>query len=110
MKTKIAVPRSGRRLFLTRVSRSPPKGVISYHKNLLFLHLKDVVDIPMETPGAKYPFKFVELGQGRVDLPAVFAALDQVRFKGWAVVELDRVSEKTKTPKECTAISKTYLE
>ena len=42
---------------------------------MLFLHLKDVVDIPADTPKAKYPFKFVELGRGRVDFPAAFAAL-----------------------------------
>jgi inosose dehydratase len=88
----------------------PAKAILKHHDNLLFMHLKDVVDIPMSTPGAKYPFKFVELGQGRVDLPAVFAALDQVEYKGWGVVELDRVPDKDKTPKQCAATSKAYLE
>jgi inosose dehydratase len=45
-----------------------------------------------------------------VDLHAVFAALDKVGFKGWAVVELDRVSDSSRTPKECAQISKDYLE
>jgi inosose dehydratase len=88
----------------------PAKAILKHHENLLFMHLKDVADIPMSTPGAKYPFKFVELGQGRVDLPAVFAALDQVQYKGWGVVELDRVPDTNKTPKQCAATSKAYLE
>ena len=88
----------------------PAKAIEEYHERLLFLHLKDVVDIPMGTDNARYPFKFVELGRGRVDLPAVFAALDKVNFHGWAVVELDRVPEKSRTPKESAMISKRYLE
>ncbi len=88
----------------------PVKAIEKYHDRLLFLHLKDVVDIPADTPKARYPFEFVELGRGRVDLPAVFAALDKVKFRGWAVVELDRVPDKSRTPKESASISKTYLE
>ena len=30
-----------------------------YHDRLLFMHLKDVHDIPADTPKAKYPFEFV---------------------------------------------------
>ncbi len=89
---------------------SPAKAIEKYHDRLLFLHLKDVVDIPADTPKAKYPFNFVELGRGRVDLPATFAALDKIGFKGWAVVELDRVPDSSRTPKECARISKDYLE
>jgi inosose dehydratase len=88
----------------------PAKAIENYHDRLLFLHLKDVRDIPSDTPKAKYPFEFVELGRGRVDLPAVFAALHKVDFHGWAVVELDRVPDKSRTPKESATISKTYLE
>jgi inosose dehydratase len=87
----------------------PAKAILRYHDRLLFLHLKDVVDIPADTPKAKYPYKFVELGRGRVDLPAVFAALDQVHFHGWGVVELDRVPDPPKSPKECAIISRDYL-
>jgi inosose dehydratase len=88
----------------------PAKCIVKYHDKLLFLHLKDVIDIPLGSENSKYPFKFVELGAGRVDLPSVFAALNQVRFKGWGVVELDRVPDKSKTPKEYAALSKKYLE
>ncbi len=88
----------------------PAKAIEKYHDRMLFLHLKDVRDIPADTPKARYPFEFVELGRGRVDLPSVFAALDKVKFRGWAVVELDRVPDKSRTPKESAIISKTYLE
>ena len=88
----------------------PAKAIRQYHDRLLFMHLKDVVDIPLSTPGARYPFKFVELGRGKVDLPAVFAALKEVGFQGWAVVELDRVPDKSTTPKEAALTSKRYLE
>jgi inosose dehydratase len=45
-----------------------------------------------------------------VDFPAVFAALKRVKYKGWAVVELDRVPDQSTTPKEAAMISKHYLE
>jgi inosose dehydratase len=95
---------------------NPAQAIQKYHERLLFVHLKDVVDIPLDTPGAKYPFQWVELGRGRVDLLTVFSALEKVRFQGWAVVELDRVPElnrvpgKTKTPKDCALINRKYLE
>jgi inosose dehydratase len=88
----------------------PAKAIEKYHDRILFLHLKDVHDIPADTPKAKYPFEFVELGRGRVDLPSVFAAVNKVKFHGWAIVELDRVPDKSRTPKESAIISKTYLE
>jgi inosose dehydratase len=88
----------------------PAKAIEKYHDRLLFLHLKDIRDIPADTPKAKYPFEFVELGRGRVDLPSVFAAVEKVKFRGWAIVELDRVPDKSRTPKESAIISKEYLE
>jgi len=88
----------------------PAQAIRKHRDRLLFVHLKDVVDSPMDRKGAKYPFEWVELGRGRVDLPAVFAALDEVKFRGWCVVELDRVPDKSRTPKECAMISRRYLE
>ncbi len=88
----------------------PAQAIVHYGDRLLFLHLKDVVDIPLDTPGVKYPFKFVELGRGRVNLPAVMDALRKTKYSGWAIVELDKVPDKSRTPKECAAISKDYLQ
>jgi inosose dehydratase len=87
----------------------PVHAIEKYRDRLLFLHLKDVRDLP-DDPKARYPFQFVELGRGRVDFPAVFAELDRIKFHGWAVVELDRVPDKSGTPKESAGISKNYLE
>lgn len=89
----------------------PAQAILKHKDRLLFMHLKDMIDEPMGTEkGQKYPAKFVELGRGRVDLPAVFDALNRIKYHGWAVVELDRVPDKTTTPKEAAAISKEYLE
>jgi len=87
----------------------PAKAIEKYHDRLLFLHIKDVEPIS-DAPAGKRPFRFVELGRGSVDLPAVFAALRQVNFRGWAIVELDAVPDKSRTPKDSASISKKYLE
>jgi inosose dehydratase len=87
----------------------PVKVIERYRGRLLFLHIKDVESVPSaENPKRNY--RFVELGRGRVDLPAVFDALHKMNFRGWAIVELDAVPEKDRTPKECAEISKKYLE
>jgi len=77
----------------------PAKAIEKYSDRLLFLHIKDVEPVPGNAD-AKPPYRFVELGRGRVDLPAVFDALHKVNFRGWAIVELDVVPDKTRTPKE----------
>ena len=87
----------------------PAKMIERWRDRLLILHLKDVIDKPM-TSKMKYPFEWVELGRGRVDFGAVYAALDQIRFHGWAVVELDKVPDPPRTPKDCAIISRDYLE
>jgi inosose dehydratase len=88
----------------------PAKAIDKYHDRLLFLHLKDVRDADPNAEGAKGPYQWVELGRGRVNLPAVVTALDRNNFSGWAVVELDRVPDKTRTPKDSALINKQYLE
>jgi inosose dehydratase len=82
----------------------PHEAIIKYKDILHSLHLKDTK--PAET---KSGYKFVELGQGRVDVPAVFKALDKVRFKGWAVVELDGVPDPERSPLICAEINKKYI-
>lgn len=89
---------------------NPAEAVRKYHDRIIFVHLKDVVDASMDAPGAKYPFKWVELGRGRVDASAVFAALNKANYRGWEVVELDRVPEKNGTPWESALINRRYLE
>jgi inosose dehydratase len=87
---------------------NPVDAIRTYAKRLLFLHIKDV-----ESPapgGATDSYRFVELGRGKVDIRGVFGALRDVGFTGWAVIELDDVPDKSRTPKESAEISKRYLE
>jgi inosose dehydratase len=87
----------------------PVKAINKYRDRLLFLHIKDVENLAgAERQGRTY--RFVELGRGRVDVAGVFAALKKINFNGWAVIELDSVPDKTRTPKESAQISKEYLE
>jgi inosose dehydratase len=85
----------------------PAEAIRAHAGRLLFLHIKDV-----ESPVPGHPagsYRFVELGRGQVDLPAVFAALSAANFDGWAIIELDEVPGKVRTPKESAEISKQYL-
>jgi inosose dehydratase len=86
----------------------PAAAVKEHGSRLLFLHLKD-----LESPrpgGGPESYRFVELGRGRVDFPGIFAELERASFEGWAIVELDRVPDATRSPKESAAISRQYLE
>ena len=85
----------------------PADAVRNYAGRLLFLHIKDV-ESPVPGHGPE-SYRFVELGRGRVNLPAVFQALKAVGFDGWTVVELDEVPDAARTPKESAEISKQYL-
>ena len=87
----------------------PAKAIRKYHDRLLFLHIKDVEELPQSTDPKK-TYRWVELGRGKVDTPAVFAALRQVKFRGWAVVELDSEPDASHTPKESAVAAKEYLE
>jgi len=86
----------------------PVAAIHTYRDRLAMLHIKDVRR--SETGAGRASFQFVELGRGTVDLPGVFRALSDVGFDGWAIVELDRVPEPSRTPAESAAISKHYLE
>jgi inosose dehydratase len=91
----------------------PVKAIQKYHDRLLFLHLKDVEPKPgggEAQADAKRSYRFVELGRGRVNLRAVMDSLHKFNFRGWAVVELDAVPDKARTPKESAEISKKYLQ
>jgi len=87
----------------------PIKAINKYRDRLLFLHIKDVEQLTTaDARGNSY--RFVELGRGKVDVAGVFAALKKINFDGWAVIELDSVPDKARTPKESAEISKQYLE
>jgi len=83
----------------------PALAIHRYANRIALLHIKD-----LRQPAGSAPYQFVELGRGSVNLPAVFLALREEHFDGWAVVELDSVPEPDLSPKEAAAISKRYLE
>jgi len=85
----------------------PAKAIEKYHDRLLFLHFKDVHPAPS---GGSRQYQFVELGRGEVDVAAVMDALKRVKFRGWAVVELDSVPDKSKSPRDYAVLNKKYLE
>jgi inosose dehydratase len=87
----------------------PAKAVEKFSDRLLFLHLKDVERLPGGAD-AKQSYRFVELGRGSVNLPAVIDALRKINFRGWGIVELDAVPDKARTPKESAVINKNYVE
>jgi inosose dehydratase len=81
----------------------PAKAIEKFSDRLLFVHLKDVEHV------SKSIYRFVELGHGLVDVPAVFESLQKINFRGWAVVELDEVPPNAHSPKEAAAANKEYL-
>jgi len=92
----------------------PVKAIRSYADRLLFLHIKDVEERPGRPggsggPGGSEGYRFVELGRGKVDVRSCFAALNDIKFRGWAVVELDSVPDHVRTPKEAAAVNKEFL-
>lgn len=82
----------------------PAVAIKKYKDRLECLHIKDVKD----TSDAK-GYIFVELGEGRVDIPAVFAALKAINYSKYAIVELDAVPVKGRTPLESAQITSNYL-
>jgi inosose dehydratase len=84
----------------------PVAAIRKYRDWILVLHLKDV---RAGGAGGAGGYQFVELGRGRVDVPGVFKALDDIAFRGWAIVELDRVPDPNRTPKEAAETNKQYL-
>ena len=88
----------------------PVRAVRKFADRILFLHIKDVQSpLPGNTGDPMRSYRFVELGRGTVDIKGVFAALNEVKFRGWAIVELDAVPDKARTPKESAVIARTYL-
>ena len=86
----------------------PARAVEAHADRLQLLHIKDVVSPVPDDPSE--PYRFVELGRGKVDLRGVFAALDRTGFRGWAVVELDPLRRPERTPRESAMLSRKYLE
>jgi inosose dehydratase len=88
----------------TQGGGDPAKAIRQFRDRLAFLHLKDV-----QSDGAGYGYRFVELGRGRVDFPAIFTALRDIGYDGWGIVELDSVPDKKRSPSQAAFANKLYL-
>ena len=51
----------------------------------------------------------MELGRGKVDVPAAIAALREIGYKGDVIVELDAPPEPEKTAKDCAILNKAFV-
>lgn len=80
----------------------PAEAILKHRERLAILHIKDL------KPKDK-SYQFVELGNGGIDLKAVFSALDSIKFRGWCMVELDSIPDKEKTALQCSETSKNWL-
>jgi inosose dehydratase len=93
----------------------PVAAIREFREWIEVVHLKDVRSSGRDgsggsgRPAGSNDYEFVELGRGRVDLPGVFAALRDIAFDKWAIVELDRVPDPGRTPKESAEMNKRYL-
>jgi inosose dehydratase len=97
----------------------PVAAIRTYRDWIDVVHLKDVRPAPesggssgpggSRGSGGASPYQFVELGRGRVDLRGVFAVLREINYRKWAIVELDRVPDPGRTPKEAAETNKRYL-
>ncbi len=84
----------------------PVTALRAYRDWIEVIHLKDV---RAGRTGEAGSYEFVELGRGRVDMPGVFAALRDIAFDKWAIVELDRVSDPGRTPRQSAEANRKYL-
>ena len=82
----------------------PVNGIRRYAGRIKVVHLKDVRAIDA-APG----YQWVELGRGRVDEKSCVAALRGADYKGWAIVELDRVVDPDGTPKASAIANREYV-
>ncbi|MFC8501226.1 sugar phosphate isomerase/epimerase family protein [Pedococcus sp. NPDC057267] len=78
---------------------SDPAALIRrYGDRIRHVHLKDL---------RREPLGFLPLGEGEVDFPEVMAALSEVGYDGWVIVELD---SHEGDPREAAVQSKAYLD
>jgi inosose dehydratase len=82
----------------------PVAFIRKYGRAIKVVHLKDVRQT--ETPPG---YQWVELGRGRVDVKGCVAALKDVGFEGWAIVELDRVVDAGGSPKSSAEANREYV-
>ncbi len=87
----------------------PELAVVQYRDVIHSLHLKDTMSPLPDRPGTPNAYKFVELGRGNVNVPAVIKALKTIKFNGWGIVELDGIPDPGRTALQCAQTNKEYI-
>jgi len=82
----------------------PVAAIRKYGRAIKVVHLKDVRPIT-DPPG----YQWIELGRGRVNVKGCVAALKEIGFTGWAIVELDRVVDPGGTPKASAEANRAFV-
>ncbi len=86
-----------------------------YAARIKTLHIKDInQEVAVQGRSAGWDYQtfsahgiWTEVGQGRIDFPAIFESLRAVGFDGWAIVETDVT--QLGSPAESAAVSRAYL-
>ena len=88
------------------------KAIHDHKSRLALVHAKDVRTVQRmpDSPQRQSNYQFVELGRGRVDIPGAFAALKDVGYRGWVIVELDAVPDQGGTQLASMQTSKSYIQ
>lgn len=95
----------------------PVRGVLEYGERIWLVHFKDFrPSVLAEAKAENWSYRdmvgagvFSELGRGSVDFPAVLAALREIGYQGWIVVEQD-VLPGLGTPQASAERNRAYLE
>ena len=85
----------------TQGGGDPADAIRRYRGRMPVVHLKDV-------QSTAEGYRFVELGQGSVNLDTVFAALSETAFSGWGIVELDAPTPGH-TPAQSAEMNRKFL-
>jgi inosose dehydratase len=101
---------------LTLGGSDPAEVIRTYHQRLAFFHMKDIRKDTFDAvkqnhdAGGRIRLRFCEIGHGVLDFKPITAAIREVHFQGWVVVELDRYVPAPGGPMESARINKTALE
>ena len=107
----VHIPDQGHVAHYLQGGGDPVQAIRRHGDRLLLLHIKDGEGpLPGATVDLARSYRFVELRRGRVDRKGVLAALDEVNFRGWAVVELEGTTESGRSAKDSAIIGKAFLE
>jgi len=101
---------------LTLGGSDPAEVIRTYRQRLAFFHMKDIRKDTFDAikqnhdAGGRIRLRFCEIGHGVMDFKPIVAAIRDVHFKGWIVVELDRYVPAPGGPIESARINKAALE